>query len=162
MTMRRLFAPYDRRALAIGKATSRHTESNRHDRGPRPVAATTPGEYVEIDSAPINILALFSDGKAGRAHLTVAMDIATRSILALDIVPVGATGVEHADLLDRMLRPRQCRPDASDYMRLDKAGDLPAAAMLSADERQRGAVAVSSSSRAGQLGSCSTSKSLDP
>jgi putative transposase len=111
------------------------------------VRGGTPGELLAststgLDSTPINVLVLFSDGKAGRGHLTVAMDIATRSILAFDIVPVGATGVEHADLLARMLRPRQCRPDAPDYMRLDKAGDLPAAAMLSADERQRGAVAV--------------------
>lgn len=141
-TMRRLFAAYDRRGLATGKATTRRTDSNRHGRGPRPVAATTPGQYVEIDSTPINVMALLSDGKAGRVHLTVAMDVATRSILAFDIVPVGASGVEHADLLGRMLRPRACRPDAPDYMRLDKAADLPAAAMLTADNRQTGAVAV--------------------
>ncbi|GAB2461738.1 hypothetical protein GCM10027062_46040 [Nocardioides hungaricus] len=141
-TMRRLFAAYDRRGLATGKATSRRTEANRHGRGPRPVAATTPGQYVEIDSTPINVLALYSDGSVGRAHLTVAMDIATRSILAFDIVPVGATGVEHADLLARILRPRSCRPDAPDYMRLDKAADLPVRDMQAADERQVGAIAV--------------------
>lgn len=141
-TMRRLFAAYDRRGLATGKATTRRADSNRHGRRPRPVAATTPGQYVEIDSTPINVMALLSDGKAGRVHLTVAMDVATRSILAFDIVPVGASGVEHADLLGRMLRPRACRPDAPDYMRLDRAADLPAAAMLTADDRQAGAVAV--------------------
>ena len=141
-TMRRVFAAYDRRGLATGKATTRRTEANRHERGPRPIAATTPGQYVEIDSTPINVMALLSDGKPGRVHLTVAMDVATRSMLAFDIVPTGASGVEHADLLGRMLRPRQCRADAPDYLRLDKAGDLPAAALLAADARQDGAVAV--------------------
>lgn len=141
-TMRRLFAAYDRRGLATGKATRRRTDSNRHGRGPRPVAATTPGQYVEIDSTPINVMALLSDGRAGRVHLTVAVDVATRSILAFDIVPVGASKVEHADLLARMLRPRACRPDALDYMRLDRSADLPAAAMLAADARQAGAIAV--------------------
>ena len=67
-TMRRLFAAYDHRGLATGKATTRRTESNRHGRGPRPVAATTPGQYVEIDSTPINVMALLSDGKAGRGR----------------------------------------------------------------------------------------------
>lgn len=141
-TMRRLFAAYDRRGLATGKATSRRTEANRHARRPRPVTATTPGQYVEIDSTPINVLALYSDGSTGRAHLTVAMDVATRSILAFDIVPVGATGVEHADLLARILRPRPCRPNAPDYMQLDKAADLPVRDMQAADERQVGAIAV--------------------
>src|SRR5262249_56642208 len=41
-----------------------------------------------------------------------------------------------------MLRLRQCRADAPDYLRVDKAGDLPAAALLAADARQDGAVAV--------------------
>lgn len=141
-TMRRLFAAFDRRGLATGKATSRRTEANRHGRGPRPVAATTPGQYVEIDSTPINVLAMYADGSNGRAHLTVAMDVATRSILAFDIVPVGATGVEHADLLARILRPRPCRPNAPDYMQLDKAADLPARDMQAVDERQVGAIAV--------------------
>lgn len=141
-TMRRLFAAYDRRGLATGKATSRRTEANRHGRGPRPVTATTPGQYVEIDSTPINVLAMYSDGSTGRAHLTVAMDVATRSILAFDIVPVGATGVEHADLLARILRPRPCRPNAPDYMRLDQAADLPVRDLQAADERQVGAIAV--------------------
>lgn len=141
-TMRRVFAAYDRRGLATGKATTRRTDANRHARGPRPIAATTPGQYVEIDSTPINVMALLPDGRTGRVHLTVAMDVATRSIVAFDIVPVGASGVEHADLLGRMLRPRACRPDAPAYMRLDRAADLPAGAMLAADQRQAGAIAV--------------------
>lgn len=141
-TMRRVFAAYDHRGLATGKATSRRSEANRHDRGPRPVAAVTPGQVVEIDSTPVNVWALMSDGKPGRVHLTVAVDVATRSILAFDIVPVSTSGVEHADLLARILRPRQCRPGAPDYLRLDKSQTLPGAAMIAADERQRGALAL--------------------
>lgn len=141
-TMRRVFAAYDRRKTAAGKATTRRTESNRHGRGPRPVTATTLGEFVEIDSTPVNVLVLMPDGKPARPHLTVAMDVASRSILGFDVVPIGTTGVEHADLLARMLRPRSCRANAKRSMLLDTATDLPVYAMQAADERQYGALAV--------------------
>ncbi len=140
-TMRRLIDAYDRRKLAVGKASTRRSESNRHDRGPQPVSATSPGEFVEIDSTPVNVLALMPDGKPARAHLTVALDVATRSILGFDIVPVGATGVEHADLLARILRPRKSRPGTTN-MNLSDAGDLPYQAMQACDDRQSDAIAV--------------------
>lgn len=141
-TMRRIFAAYDRRKLATGDATTRRSDANRHDRTPRPVRATTPGQYVEIDSTPVNVLTMMPDGKPARAHLTVAVDLATRSILGFDLVPVGATGVEHADLLARILRPRPCQTGAQEATRLDTAQDLPVEAMQASDQRQRGALAV--------------------
>lgn len=141
-TLRRLIDAYDTRGLARGKATTRRSDRNRPNRAPAPIAAATPGQVVEIDSTPVNVLCLMPDGKVSRPHLTVALDIATRSILGFSMVPTGASGVEHADLLARILRPRQCRPDAPEWMRLEASPVLPHQQMVALDERQRGALAV--------------------
>lgn len=141
-TLRRLIDAYDTRGLARGKATTRRSAGNRPDRGPMPISATAPGEVVEIDSTPVNVLCLMPDGKVGRPYLTVSTDVATRSILGFSMVPTGASGVEHADLLARILRPRQCRPGAPAWMRLDASEVLPHEQMTALDERQRGALAV--------------------
>jgi putative transposase len=141
-TIRRLIETYDDRGLARGKATARRSADKRPDRPHTPIVATAPGAVVEIDSTPVNVLCLMPDGKVGRPHLTVAMDVATRSILGFSMVPTGASGVEHADLLARILRPRRCRPDAPDWMRLDASSVLPHDAMVAIDARQRGAIAV--------------------
>lgn len=141
-TLRRLIDAYDTRGLARGKATTRRSDRNRPNRAPAPIAAATPGQVVEIDSTPVNVLCLMPDGKVSRPHLTVALDIATRSILGFSMVPTRASGVEHADLLARILRPRQCRPDAPEWMRLEASPVLPHQQMVALDERQRGALAV--------------------
>ncbi|UPW04844.1 Mu transposase C-terminal domain-containing protein [Rhodococcus pyridinivorans] len=141
-TLRRLIDAYDTRGLARGKATTRRSAGNRPDRSPAPISATAPGQVVEIDSTPVNVLCLMPDGKVARPVLTVAMDVATRSILGFSMVPTGASGVEHADLLARILRPRQCRPGAPEWMRLDASDVLPHEQMIALDERQQGALAV--------------------
>ncbi|WP_416063794.1 hypothetical protein [Rhodococcus indonesiensis] len=141
-TLRRLIDAYDTRGLVRGKATTRRSAGNRPDRNPAPISATAPGQVVEIDSTPVNVLSLMPDGKVGRPVLTVAVDVATRSILGFSMVPTGASGVEHADLLARILRPRQCRPDAPEWMRLDASEVLPHEQMTAFDQRQRGALAV--------------------
>jgi len=141
-TIRRLIETYDDRGLARGKATSRRSAGKRPDRPHASIAAHAPGQVVEVDSTPVNVLCLMPDGKVARPHLTVAMDVATRSILGFSMVPTGASGVEHADLLARILRPRRCRPGAPDWMRLDASTVLPSEAMVALDERQAGALAV--------------------
>lgn len=141
-SIRRLIERYDFRGLARGKATTRRSAGNRPDRGPRPAAATYPGQIGEIDSTPVNVLCLMPDGTVSRPALTAVLDVATRSMLGFSMVPTGASGVEHADLLARILRPRRCRPDAPDWMRLDASTVLPHEQMVTADARQRDAVAV--------------------
>lgn len=141
-SLRRLVAHYDLRGLARGKATTRRTAGNRPSRGRRPVVATAPGQVTEIDSTPVNVLCLAPDGAVGRASLTVLLDIATHSVLGFSMVPYAAAGTEHADLLARVLRPRRCRPDAPDWMRLEASDVLPHEAMVELDPRQDGAMAM--------------------
>jgi len=106
-TLRRLVEHYDLRGLARGKATTRRSAAARPNRGPRPVTVMYPGQIAEIDSTPVNVLCLMPDDSIGRPSLTAILDIATHSLLGFSMVPTGASGVEHADLLARILRPRR-------------------------------------------------------
>lgn len=141
-TLRRLVEHYDLRGLARGKATTRRSAAARPNRGPRPVTVMYPGQIAEIDSTPVNVLCLMPDNSIGRPALSAVLDVATHSLLGFSMVPTGASGVEHADLLARILRPRRCRTGAPDWMRLDCAAVLPHEQMVAADGRQRGALAV--------------------
>lgn len=141
-TLRRAIDAYDARGIARGKATTRRSASRRPNRGPAPVIATAPGQITEIDSTPVNVQCVMPSGALGRPALTVLMDVTTRSILGFSMVPQGASGVEHADLLARVLRPRPCRPGAPEWMRLESSPVLPHEQMAAVDERQHGAIAV--------------------
>ncbi|CAM5552938.1 hypothetical protein SBADM41S_11253 [Streptomyces badius] len=44
--------------------------------------ALRPGEQVQIDTTRLDVLALFDDGRLARPELTIAVDVATRAILA--------------------------------------------------------------------------------
>ncbi|MEV6594756.1 transposase [Streptomyces acidicola] len=53
-----------------------------------PSVALRPGQLVQIDTSPLKIKVIGDDGRAISAELTAAIDVATRSCLALMIVPV--------------------------------------------------------------------------
>ena len=52
--------------------------------------AARPGELVHLDTTPLDVMAVMDDGVIGRAELVLAVDIATRSIGAGVLRPVGA------------------------------------------------------------------------
>ncbi|MFF7043705.1 transposase [Streptomyces massasporeus] len=53
-----------------------------------PTVALRPGQLVQIDTSPLKIKVIGDDGRAVSAELTAAIDVATRSCMALMIVPV--------------------------------------------------------------------------
>ena len=65
---------------------------------------------MQIDSTPIDVMVLLDDGLAVRADLTIAVDVATRTICAAVLRPVGTKAVDAALLLARMLVPEPMRP----------------------------------------------------
>ena len=75
-----------------------------------PTHAARPGEQVQIDSTPIDVLVLLDNGVPVRADLTIAVDVATRTICAAVLRPVGTKAVDAALLLARMLVPEPMRP----------------------------------------------------
>lgn len=70
-----------------GTARSRRRKANKPQHPYTPESALRPGELVQIDTAPLKIKALGDDGQVISAELTAAIDVATRSCMALMIVP---------------------------------------------------------------------------
>ena len=60
---------------------------------------------VQIDTTPLDVLAVWDDGVTGRVELTIAVDVATRTICAAVLRPAGTKAVDAALLLARMLVP---------------------------------------------------------
>ncbi|MGH3722061.1 MAG: Mu transposase C-terminal domain-containing protein [Pseudonocardiaceae bacterium] len=101
--------------LAAGKYTFASAVTRRQtvNKPPRPYTATTaarPGEQVQLDATPLDVMAVMDDGVIGRTELVLAVDIATRTICAGVLRPVGAKAVDAALLLARVTVPEPMRP----------------------------------------------------
>ncbi|CAM5548771.1 Transposase OS=Streptomyces antimycoticus OX=68175 GN=SSPO_001660 PE=4 SV=1 [Streptomyces antimycoticus] len=73
-------------------------------------AVLRPGEQVQIDTTRMDIMAVLEDGSLGRPELTLAIDVATRSILAAVLRPHSTKAVDAALLLAEMAVPHPARP----------------------------------------------------
>ncbi len=94
----------------FGNATTRRTQANRPDRTWGRQSPSRPGELVEIDSTPLDLLVVYPDGSTGRADLTVALDIATRTPCSAILRPIATKSVDAAVLLARALTPLPMQP----------------------------------------------------
>jgi hypothetical protein len=108
----------------FGSAVTRRQSANRPQEMFTPSAASRPGEQVQIDSTPIDVMVLLDTGIAVRADLTIVVDVATRTICAAVLRPVGTKAVDAALLLARMLVPEPMRPGWSAALRMS-ASRLP-------------------------------------
>lgn len=102
--------------------------------------ALRPGEQVQIDTTRLDIMAILEDGSLGRPELTIAVDVATRSILAAVLRPYSTKAVDAALLLAEMAVPHPARPTWPSALHLSRA-EVPYERMLSLDERLEGAAA---------------------
>ncbi|MFI0901600.1 transposase [Streptomyces sp. NPDC020983] len=75
-----------------------------------PTVALRPGELVMLDSTPLDVLVVLDDGVTGRCELTIALDVATRTIAAAVLRPAGTRTVDAALLLALMATPLSMRP----------------------------------------------------
>lgn len=119
-TMYRAVAAITRGLHTFGNATTRRTQANRPDRSWGRQAPTRPGELVEIDSTPLDLMVLNPDGTVSRAELTAALDIATRTVLATILRPVATKSVDAAVLLARALTPASIQPGWLDSVGFSK------------------------------------------
>ncbi|MEU5438230.1 hypothetical protein AB0G73_33405 [Streptomyces sp. NPDC020719] len=90
-----------------------------------PTVALRPGEQVQIDTTRLDVLALFDDGSVGRPELTIAVDVATRAILAAVLSPAGTQAVDAALLLAEMAVPHPARPAWPDILRFAQVRFCP-------------------------------------
>lgn len=124
----------------FGSAVTRRQTANRPDGPFTPTFATRPGEQVQIDSTPLDVMVLLDSGIAVRADLTIAIDVATRTICAAVLRPVGTKAVDAALLLARMLVPEPMRPGWAVSLRMS-ASRLPHARLVEIDVRMEQAAA---------------------
>lgn len=109
-TMYRLLAAIGSAGHPFGQATTRRTQSNKPNRTWGRQAPSRPGELVEIDSTPLDVMVVNPDGSTGRVELTLALDIATRTALAAILRPAATKAVDAAVLLARALTPLPMQP----------------------------------------------------
>ena len=124
----------------FGSAVTRRQAANRPERPFTPTLAARPGEQVQIDSTPIDVMVVLETGMTARADLTIAVDVASRTICAAVLRPVGTKAVDAALLLARMLVPEPMRPGWADALRMS-ASRLPHARLLDVDARMEMAAA---------------------
>jgi transposase InsO family protein len=124
----------------FGSAVTRRQMANRPGGVFTPTFAARPGEQVQIDSTPIDVMVVLDDGVPVRADLTIAVDVATRTIGAAVLRPVGTKAVDAALLLAKMLVPEPMRPGWTNALRLS-ASRMPHARLVDIDTRMREAAA---------------------
>jgi hypothetical protein len=124
----------------FGSAVTRRQTANRPQQVFTVSHAMRPGEQVQIDSTPIDVLVLLDTGVPARADLTIAVDVATRTICAAVLRPVGTKAVDAALLLARMLVPEPMRPSWAAALGM-AASRLPLARLMDIDARMELAAA---------------------
>ncbi len=98
-----------------------------------------PGEWVQIDSTPLDVRVVLDNGIVDRVELTGMVDAATRTIPAVVLRPT-TKAVDAALLLARALTPEPMRPGWSDALRMSRSV-LPHRRLLDLDERLEHAAA---------------------
>jgi transposase InsO family protein len=92
-----------------------------------------PGELMQIDSTPLDVLVLLDDGVTARPELTGMIDVATRTVTAAVLRP-SARSVDASLLLARTLTPEPMRPGWAEALSMARSV-LPFERLLSIDER---------------------------
>ncbi|RSN59628.1 integrase [Streptomyces sp. WAC 04229] len=130
--------------LTYGKpvsATARNRRSRAHGAKP-PFGQWTvfaPGEVVQIDSTPLDVLVRLDDGVVGKVELTGMVDVATRTVPAAVLRPT-TKSVDASVMLARALTPEPMRPGWVDALRMSRSV-LPYRRLLDIDERLEHAAA---------------------
>ena len=98
-----------------------------------------PGDLMQIDSTPLDVLVRLDNGVPDRVDLTGIIDVATRTVTAAVLRPT-TKSVDASVLLARTVTPEPMRPGWPEAMRMS-ASALPFRRMLSIDERLEHATA---------------------
>lgn len=124
----------------FGSAVTRRQTANRPDGAFTATIAARPGEQVQIDGTPLDVMAVMDDGLPGRPELIAAVDVATRTICAAVLRPVSAKAVDAALLLAKMMVPEPMRPGWDQSLAMS-ASRIPYRRLVSIDERMELAAA---------------------
>jgi transposase InsO family protein len=103
------------------------------------VSAVRPGEWMQIDSTPLDVRVVLANGMVDRVELTWMIDLATRTIPAAVLRPT-TKAVDAALLLARSLTPEPMRPGWTDALRMSRSV-LPHRRLTEIDQRMEHAAA---------------------
>ena len=129
-TMRRYLTPLLDEARLTGTARERKSHSNKPKRAYRPVLATYPGQYVEIDTNTADLMVMMPNGNVDRPYVTIAIDVCTRSIVGFHVHPAQPSAFDHRILLIRSVMPRGIDENAEPSAWLANAPSLPGSTMV--------------------------------
>ncbi|MFD4814371.1 Mu transposase C-terminal domain-containing protein [Streptomyces sp. NPDC058418] len=124
----------------LGRARQRRWRSARPATPFVPTTVMAPGELVMMDSTLLDAFVVLDDGVVERPELTIALDVATRSICAAVLRPKGTRSVDAAQLLAQMIVPAPMRPDWPEALAMERSV-IPYERLLSVDARMEGAAA---------------------
>lgn len=138
-TLYRLFARLSLGRQTTGTARARRSLAARPETAFSQVGVTAPGEVMQIDSTPLDVMVLLDEGVTARVELTALVDIASRSITAAVLRP-STKAVDAAVLLARSVTAEPMRPGWSDALRM-AASVLPHQRLVDIDARLQHAAA---------------------
>lgn len=123
-----------------GSTKGKRSIANRPDGVYGRLQATRPGEYLLLDTTPLDVFAMEPlTLRWVRLELTIAMDLYSRAIVGLRLAPVSTKAVDAAIVLFETLRPASRRSTGGGL--LPYAG-LPDMVVIDAGQAQFGASAV--------------------
>jgi len=135
----RLFERVQAGRHTTGSARTRQSLGNRPATPFGAVFALRPGELLQIDSTPLDLLVLLPGGVPGRVELTGMVDLATRSITAAVLRPT-TKSVDASLLLARTVTPEPMRPGWARALAMSRSV-LPHRRLLDLDARLEHAAA---------------------
>ena len=138
-TLYRLFGRLQAGRHTTGSAKTRRSLAARPEGPFGQVAVTAPGDLMQIDSTPLDVLVRLDSGVPDRLDLTGVIDVATRTVTAAVLRPT-TKSVDASVLLARTVTPEPMRPGWPEAMKMS-ASALPFRRMLSIDERLEHAAA---------------------
>ena len=135
----RLFSSLSAGKHTTGSARTRRSLAARPDGPFSTLQPSAPGELMEIDSTPLDVLVRLDDGVEGRVELTAMIDVATRTITAAVLQP-SAKAADASVLLARTVTPEPMRPGWAKALAMS-ASALPHRRLSDIDARMEAAAA---------------------
>lgn len=112
-TLYRVLDAEDRGRHTFGSAKTRETLALQPKRDFVGRVALRPGEQVQIDSTPLDVMVRIDDATVGRPDLTIMIDVATRSVLSAVLRPEATKSMDLVVVLARALVPYGRRPEGA-------------------------------------------------
>jgi hypothetical protein len=135
----RLFSALSAGKHTTGSARTRRSLAARPDGLFSGLQVSAPGEVMEIDSTPLDVMVRLDDGVEGRVELTGMVDVATRTVTAAVLKPT-AKSADASVLLARTVTPEPMRPGWAKALAMS-ASALPHRRLSGIDARLEAAAA---------------------